>query len=173
MWKWPSFERNGLKFEILFLFSLLYWNLKLLTFARLTYVKLIFPIYIQWKHQKTSRFLCLQKEWQNDIDLKWVKSCLQFRFTLVDPGIYEGDMELSPEQLEEVRNGKFSFGSISNRERLWPNINGEVVIPYYIEKSLGRDILCFFLFFRSASIQLLGFTKVQVAENKIVRIGRT
>ena len=98
---------------------------------------------------------------------------VQFPFTLVDPGIYEGDMELSPEQLEEVRNGKFSFGSMSNRERLWPNINGEVVIPYYIEKSLSKNILCFLFSCRPVSIQLLQYNKVQIAEGKKERIGLT
>ena len=112
-----------------------------------------------------SEFFCIRESTdQKNSEHGHFSRSVQFLFTLVDPGIYEGDMELSPEQLEEVRNGKFSFGSMSNRERLWPNTNGEVVIPYHIEKSLGKDVLCFLFSFRSASIQLLQLTKLQIAE---------
>lgn len=65
--------------------------------------------------------------------MAWVKE-------MENPGLYQGDMELDPDQLQAVRNGKFSFGSTKNSEKIWPrDENGEVTIPYYIESSLGRE----------------------------------
>jgi len=48
-------------------------------------------------------------------------------------GLYEGDMVLSPDQMQEVEEGKFSFASTSNKNRLWPN----AVVPYVIAESLS------------------------------------
>ena len=48
------------------------------------------------------------------------------------PGLYQGDIQLTPEQWEHVMNGSNSFGSIVGRR--WTG--GK--IPYYIESSIGK-----------------------------------
>lgn len=55
-----------------------------------------------------------------------------------DAALYEGDMILTPDQREEVKNGQFKFGSISNRNKLWLK-NGQAIVPYKIEYSLATE----------------------------------
>merc|ERR1712121_45203 len=46
-------------------------------------------------------------------------------------GMFEGDIQVTPEQMERLKKGTNSFGSIVGRR--WPG--GK--IPYYIENSIG------------------------------------
>ena len=42
-------------------------------------------------------------------------------FYVSDPGLYQGDMVLSPKQLKHVKEGTFFFGSLKDKSKLWPN----------------------------------------------------
>ena len=59
------------------------------------------------------------------VALCWVKE-------MENEGTYEGDMILSPDQEDEIKNGKLSFGSI--RSRLWGH-----EIPYAFDPSIARE----------------------------------
>lgn len=43
-------------------------------------------------------------------------------YTLLDPNLFEGDMILSPDQLEEIRNGKINRAvpMAATKTNLWP-----------------------------------------------------
>jgi len=56
----------------------------------------------------------------------WVKE-------MENPGLYEGDMVLTPDQMKEVKTGKYQFGAI--KDKLWPN----GIIPYQISYDLARE----------------------------------
>ena len=48
------------------------------------------------------------------------------------PGLYQGDIKLSPEQQQLLYNGSHPFGSIVDKR--WPG--GKV--PYVVESSIGE-----------------------------------
>lgn len=52
-----------------------------------------------------------------------------------NPGLYEGDMVLNPEQMLEVEDGTFTFSSTGNKNKLWPN----GVVPYTMSSDLARS----------------------------------
>ncbi|XP_057290929.1 astacin-like metalloprotease toxin 2 [Hydractinia symbiolongicarpus] len=47
-----------------------------------------------------------------------------------NPGLFEGDILLNPQQREEIKAGRFEFASV--KHKLWPN----AVIPYEISGEL-------------------------------------
>ncbi|XP_002162738.1 protein SpAN isoform X1 [Hydra vulgaris] len=49
------------------------------------------------------------------------------------PGLYQGDIQLTPEQWESLQSNNSPFGSIKNRR--WPNAK----IPYTFESSIGEN----------------------------------
>ena len=49
-----------------------------------------------------------------------------------DAGAYQGDMDLTPEQMAAMKKGEFSYGSVTYGR--WPN----GVVPYYVESSIGE-----------------------------------
>jgi len=59
------------------------------------------------------------------VALCWVKE-------MENEGIYEGDIILSPDQQEEIKNGKLSFGSI--RSKLWGR-----TIPYAFDSTISSE----------------------------------
>jgi len=67
--------------------------------------------------------------------------CIEFYYfnywyyvDLIDEGLYEGDMILSPDQIQEAQEGKFTFSSTSNKNKLWPN----AVVPYVLSSDLCK-----------------------------------
>ena len=59
-------------------------------------------------------------------------------YLILDPGLFEGDMVLSPVEREEIQTGKFHYASLKHKEKLWPKVNGEALVPYVIDKSLCK-----------------------------------
>ena len=57
-----------------------------------------------------------------------------------DEGLYQGDMILSPSEIEQVQNGTFMFSSLGDLSKMWPN----AVVPYVIDSSLSKFIYSFF-----------------------------
>ena len=55
----------------------------------------------------------------------WVKE-------MENKGLYQGDMVLSPEQMEQVKKGEYTFGSV--KDNLWPT-----TIPYEFADSLRNE----------------------------------
>jgi len=43
-------------------------------------------------------------------------------------------MILSPDQIQEAQEGKFTFSSTSNKNKLWPN----AVVPYVLSSTLCK-----------------------------------
>ncbi|XP_057291267.1 zinc metalloproteinase nas-6-like [Hydractinia symbiolongicarpus] len=62
------------------------------------------------------------------VEANWVKE-------MENPGLYEGDMVLSPDQMKEVKQGTFTFSSTSKKNKLWPN----GVVPYTVNSDLARE----------------------------------
>ena len=58
------------------------------------------------------------------ISQAWVKE-------MENPGLYQGDIVLSPEEAEQVKNGKLTFGAVTTR--LWPR-----TIAYEWDGNIGR-----------------------------------
>jgi len=58
-------------------------------------------------------------------------SCAAWVKEMENPGMFQGDMLLSPEQIAEAKVGKLSYGSVTYGR--WPG--GKV--PYFIESSIG------------------------------------
>ncbi|XP_057291858.1 low choriolytic enzyme-like isoform X2 [Hydractinia symbiolongicarpus] len=58
----------------------------------------------------------------------WIKQ-------MEDPALFEGDMVLTPSQLQQVKEGTFTFSSVTSKNRLWPN----GIIPYTISSELKRE----------------------------------
>lgn len=52
-----------------------------------------------------------------------------------NPGLYEGDMLLDPDQMKEVEQGTFTFSATGNKNKLWPN----AVVPYVLSSDLSRN----------------------------------
>ncbi|XP_002153855.2 zinc metalloproteinase nas-4 isoform X1 [Hydra vulgaris] len=52
-----------------------------------------------------------------------------------NPNLYQGDMILSPSEIEEVRNGTFTFSALGDLSKMWPN----AVVPYVIDSSLANE----------------------------------
>lgn len=63
-------------------------------------------------------------------------------YLFTDEGLYEGDMVLDPDQLQEVAEGKFTFASTASKNKLWPNNE----VPYSIDYALGKFSYLFKLF---------------------------
>ena len=73
-------------------------------------------------------------------------------------------MVLDPEQLQQVQEGKFTFSSTSNKNKLWPNNQ----VPYTIESSLRKlsdlykiyidmDFITFYMYFKHCNTPIRGF----------------
>ena len=73
-------------------------------------------------------------------------------------------MVLDPEQLQQVQEGKFTFSSTSNKNKLWPNNQ----VPYTIESSLRKlsdlykiyiymDFIILYMYFKHCNTPIRGF----------------
>ncbi|XP_065676856.1 hatching enzyme 1.2 isoform X2 [Hydra vulgaris] len=58
----------------------------------------------------------------------WVKK-------MENRGLYQGDMVLSPSDIEQVQKGTFTFSSLGDLSKMWPN----AVVPYVIDSSLANE----------------------------------
>jgi len=60
-----------------------------------------------------------------------VASAFGWNKYMENAGAYQGDMDLTPEQMAAMKKGEFSYGSVTYGR--WPN----GVVPYYVESSIG------------------------------------
>lgn len=60
-------------------------------------------------------------------------------FSVSDPGLFEGDMILSPQQLEAARKGKLSYATTIGKQ--WPG----KTVPYVYDLTISKycNILSF------------------------------